>query len=94
MSDKIKFWLFIVSTILIIGIIGVIAFNILVFLLPILFVLYVIFKIKVYIERRSKKNSTTTYNYEYKTSYNSESIENIDDSVVEVIDVDYEDVDK
>ncbi len=94
MSDKIKFWLFIVGTILIIGIIGVIAFNILLFLLPILFALYVIFKIKGYIESRSKKNRTTTYNYEYKTSYNSENIENIDDSVVDVIDVDYEDVDK
>lgn len=94
MSDKIKSWLFIVSAILIIGILGVLAFNILLFLLPILFALYIIFKIKGYVERKSKKNGTINYTSEYKTSYNSESIGKVDDSIVEVIDVDYEDVDK
>ena len=94
MSDKIKSWLFIVSTILIIGIVGVLAFKILLFLLPILLVIYIIFKIKGYIDRKSEKNRTINYTYEYKTSYINESMENVDDSVGEVIDVDYEDVDK
>ncbi|WP_288221101.1 hypothetical protein [uncultured Clostridium sp.] len=94
MSDKIKSWLFIVSTILIIGIVGVLAFKILLFLLPILLVIYIIFKIKGYIDRKSEKKRKINYTYEYKTSYNNESMENVDDSVGEVIDVDYEDVDK
>lgn len=94
MSDKIKSWLFIMSAILIIGILGVLAFNILLFLVPILFVLYIIFKIKGYIDRKNKKNRTINYTAEYKESYNRDNIENIDDSIVEVIDVDYEDVDK
>ena len=94
MSDKIKSWLFIVSTILIIGIVGVLAFKILLFLLPILLVIYIIFNIKGYIDRKSENKRTINYTYEYKTSYNNESMENVDDSVGEVIDVDYEDVDK
>lgn len=94
MSDKIKSWLFIVSTILIIGMIGVLAFKILLFLLPVLLVLYIIFKIKEYIERKNKKNGENNYTSEYKTSYNNERVGKVDDSVVEVIDVDYEDVNK
>ena len=56
--------------------------------------LYIIFKIKGYIDRKNKKNRTINYTAEYKESYNRDNIENIDDSIVEVIDVDYEDVDK
>lgn len=91
MSDSIKSLLYIVGTILVIGIVGVLAFKLLLLLLPVIIALWVIFKVKNYFGRKSRTNSTVNYTSEYKSSYTNE---NIDDSVGEVIDVDYEDVNK
>lgn len=91
MSDSIKSFLYIVGTILVIGIVGVLAFKLLLLLLPVIIALWVIFKVKNYFGRKSRTNSTVNYTSEYKSSYTNE---NIDDSVGEVIDVDYEDVNK
>lgn len=91
MSDNIKNWLYILGTILVIGMVGVLAFKILWFLLPIIIILYIIFKVKGYFERKNKTSSSVNYTSEYKSYYTNEDI---DDSVGKVIDVDYEDVNK
>lgn len=91
MSDSIKSFLYIIGTILVIGIVGVLAFKLLLLLLPVIIALWVIFKVKNYFGRKNRTNSTTNYTSEYKSSYTNERI---DDSIGEVIDVDYEDVNK
>lgn len=93
MNNQIKTWLYIISTILVVAIVGVLAIKLLWFLLPVIIVLYIIFKIKGYIDRKNNTNSTVNYKSEYKASYDNK-IDDIDDSNGEVIDVDYEDVNK
>lgn len=93
MNDKIKTWLYIMSTILVIGIVGYLAFKLLILFIPVIIVLYIIFKIKGYIDRKNSTNSTVNETYEYTSSYDNK-IDDIDESAGEVIDVDYEDVNK
>lgn len=90
MSNQIKTWLYIISTILVVAIVGVLAIKLLWFLLPVIIILYIIFKIKGYIDRKKSSNSTVNYT---KSSYDNK-IDDIDNSNAEVIDVDYEDVNK
>ena len=54
MNDKIKTWLYIMSTIIVIGVVGYLAINLLIFLIPVIFVLFIIFKIKGYIDTKKK----------------------------------------
>lgn len=93
MNDKIKTWLYILSSILVIGVVGYLAFQLLLFLIPVIIVLYIVFKIKGYIDRKNRTNSTGKDTYEYTPSYDNK-IDDIDEPVGEVIDVDYEDVNK
>lgn len=92
MSYKIKTWLYIISGILLIGMVTVLTVNILLALLPFIVALYIFFKIKNYFARK-KNNSENSYNREYKKTDNSIS-NNVDDTFGEVIDVDYEDINK
>ncbi|VYT92325.1 hypothetical protein [Clostridium tertium] len=93
MSDKIKTWLYIVGGILLIGIVAALAFKLLFLLFPVLLVLYLFFKIRNYF-RKDNSSSTGSYTKEYETSYNNDITNGVDDSAGDVIDVDYEDVDK
>lgn len=90
MNNQIKTWLYIISTVLVVAIVGVLAIKLLWFLLPVIVILYIIFKIKGYIDRKKRTNSTVNYT---KSSYDNK-IDDIDNSNAEVIDVDYEDVNK
>ena len=93
MSDKIKTWLYIVGGILLIGIVAALAFKLLFLLFPVLLVLYLFFKIRNYF-RKDNSSSTGSYTKGYETSYNNDITNGVDDSAGDVIDVDYEDVDK
>lgn len=93
MNDKIKTWLYIVGSILVIGIVGYLAISLLVYLIPVLVVIYIIFKVKGYIDRRKSTNTNSKYTNEYKSNYDSK-ISDIDNTIGEVIDVEYEDVNK
>ncbi|MDV4152304.1 hypothetical protein R0131_15875 [Clostridium sp. AL.422] len=93
MNDRIKTWIYIICSILVIGIVGYLALNLLIFLIPVLIVIFIIFKIKGYIDGKKRTKSANNSTYQYK-SYNDNKVESIDNSNSEVIDVDYEDVDK
>lgn len=93
MNDKIKTWLYIVGSILVIGIVGYLAISLLVYLIPVLVVIYIIFKVKGYIDRRKSTNSNSQYANQYKSTYESK-ISDMDNTTGEVIDVEYEDVNK
>lgn len=92
MNDKIKTWLYIAISIIVIGVVGYLAINLLIFLIPVIIVLFIIFKVKEYIDRKKSTNSTVSYTSEYKSSFDNKR-DDID-STGEVIDVDYEDVNK
>ncbi|ASW42499.1 hypothetical protein [Clostridium isatidis] len=96
MNNRFKTGLYIMSGILVLWIILNLAIKILVWLLPFILVLYLIFIIKRYIERKRNK-------YLNEMKYNSkdddidliESNSNIiDDSITEVIEVEYTELDK
>jgi len=96
MNNRFKTGLYIMSGILVLWIILNLAIKILVWLLPFILVLYLIFIIKRYIERKRNK-------YLNEMEYNSkdddidliESNSNIiDDSITEVIEVEYTELDK
>ena len=93
MSDRIKTWLYALGSLVVIGVVAYLAFNLLIYLIPVLVVIYIIFKIKNYIEGKKRTNSTINNTTQYKSSYDSK-IEDVDSSNGEVIDVDYEDVNK
>ena len=93
MSDRIKIWLYALGSLVVFGLVAYLAFNLLIFLIPILIVIYIVFKIKSYLEGKKRTNSTINSKTQHKASYDSR-IENIDNSNGEVIDVDYEDVNK
>jgi len=93
MNDKIKTWLYIVASILVIGVVGYLAISLLIYLIPVLVVIYIIFKIKGYIGRRKGTSSKREYKTQYKTTYDTK-IDDADNSYGEVIDVEYEDVNK
>lgn len=93
MSDKIKTWLYIVSSILVIGVVAYLAISLLIYLIPILLVIFIIFKVKGYIDRRKSSGANVKYNTQYKSTYESK-ISDIDSSNAEVIDVEYEDINK
>lgn len=90
MSGKIKTWLYIICGVILIGTVAYLAFNLLLLLLPIIIVLYIFFKVRSYF-RKDNSNSTNSYTREYKKSDN-DIVSSIDDTNMEVIDVDYEDV--
>lgn len=90
MSEKIKTWLYIIFGIILIGIVASLAFKLLLFLLPIIIVLYIFFNIRNYF-RKDNSSSTNSYTREYKRQENN-IVSSVDDTVGEVIDVDYEDV--
>lgn len=90
MSVKIKTWLYVICGIILIGTVAYLAFNLLLFLLPIIIVVYVFFKVRSYF-RKDNSSSTNSYTKEYKNSDN-DIVSSIDDTTMEVIDVDYEDV--
>lgn len=96
MSNGLKTGLYIVSTVLVVGVITVLAVQLLVWVLPIILGLYIFFKIKGYINnKKGKSSSSTSYNSESKSNYSNNYSTNADDeSVGEVIDVEYEDVNK
>jgi hypothetical protein len=97
MSNGLKTGLYIVSTVLVVGVIAVLAVKLLVWvIIPIILGLYIFFKIKGYINnKKGKSPSSTSYNSESKSNYsNNYSTNADDDSVGEVIDVEYEDVNK
>jgi beta-lactamase regulating signal transducer with metallopeptidase domain len=96
MSNGLKTGLYIVSTVLVVGLITVLAVQLLVWVLPIILGLYIFFKIKGYINnKKGKSSSSTSYNSESKSNYsNNYSTNADDDSVGEVIDVEYQDVNK
>lgn len=93
MNDKIKTWLYIVSSILVIGVVAYLAISLLIYLIPILLVIFIIFKVKGYIDRRKNSRSNSKYDTQYKPTYESK-ISDIDSSNAEVIDVEYEDINK
>lgn len=96
MNNRFKTGLYIMSGILVLWIILNLAIKILVWLLPFILVLYLIFIIKRYIERKRNK-------YLNEMKYNSKdddidlikSNSNIiDNSITEVIEVEYTELDK
>lgn len=96
MNNKLKSWLYIIGGIFIIGIVATLAMKLLFWLLPIIIVLYVIYKIKEYIDikRGKKSNSNINYKSQSKSNYNNDFVGKVDDSAGEVIDVEYQDINK
>lgn len=93
MSNGLKTGLYIVSAVLIVGLIAVLAVQLLVWLLPIILVLYIFFKIKGYIHnKKGKSSSSTSYSSRAQSNFSNDYSTKVDDSVGEVIDVEYEDV--
>ncbi len=93
MSNGLKTGLYIVSTVLVVGVIAVLAVKLLVWVLPIILGLYIFFKIKGYINnKKGKSSSSTSYNSGAQTNFSNDYSTKVDDSVGEVIDVEYEDV--
>lgn len=93
MNYKIRNWLYIICSILIIGVVGYLAINLLLILIPVLVVIYIIFKIKGYFQGKSKESTKKDYTFNNKSYYDTKN-EDVDDYNSEVIDVDYEDVKK
>lgn len=95
MSSGLKTGLYLVGGVLIIGLVAALAIQLLVWVLPIILVLYIVFKVKGYFDSKRGKN-TASYNYssQAKSNFNNDYSNRVDDSVGEVIDVEYEDVNK
>lgn len=95
MSSGLKTGLYLVGGILIVGLVAALAIQLLVWVLPIILVLYIIFKVKEFWDsKRGNRASKATYNSETKANFNNNYSNRVDDSVGEVIDVEYEDVNK
>lgn len=90
MNYKFKNWLYILISILVIGVVATLAIKLLVYLIPVLIVVYIILKVKEYIERKNNISSKRRNEFQYRPDYDVK----IDNSNGEVIDVDYEDVNK
>ncbi|MCR1949474.1 MULTISPECIES: hypothetical protein [unclassified Clostridium] len=95
MSSGLKTGLYLVGGVLIIGLVSALAIQLLVWILPFIIVLYIVFKIKGYFDsKRRKKSTNNSYSYETKSNLNNDYSNRVDDSVGEVIDVEYEDLNK
>ena len=96
MGSNFKSWLYIIGGMFIIGTITVLAIQLLVWALPIMLVLYVIYKLKRYINIKGVKKSNNNFNntYQKKSNYNSDYVGKVDDSIGEIIDVEYQDINK
>ena len=96
MSNGLKTGLYIVGTVLVIGVVASLAIQLLIWVLPIILGLYIFFKIKGYIDnKKGKSSSSTSYNSRAKSNFSNDYSTNADDdSVGEVVDVEYEDVNK
>lgn len=92
MNSKLVNWLYIIGSILVVGIVAAIAIQLLFWLIPILVVIYLFFKIKGYFSRKKYSNSTSTsYKNTYNPNYSNDF--NVSNENNQVIDVEYEDVD-
>lgn len=98
MNRNLKFALYFIITILVIGVVAGLFIRLLPYLLAAILVMWIIFKIRGYFT----KNKKSDYNREYEESYtyesrynNTTSSANDDDfDTSKAIDVDYEEVDK
>ena len=99
MNRNLKFALYFIITILVIGVVAKVFITLLPFLLVAILVMWIIFKIRGYFN----KNKKSDYNREYEEPYtyeshdnNTTSSTNYDDDfdTSKAIDVDYEEVDK
>lgn len=93
MNSTIKTWLYIIGSFLVVGILAFLALQLLFWAIPIILILYVFFKIKRYFKKDNKKNNEYINN---EKTYERKSTSNYTESDVEgeVIDVDYQDVNK
>ena len=97
MNNRLKTILYIMSGIVITWIILSLAIKIFIWLLPFIFVLYAVFKIRGYInnKKRNKASNEIKYNSREDNIDFVETYSNlVDDSTVEVIEVEYTDIDK
>lgn len=95
MNRNLKFALYFIITILVIGVVAKVFITLLPFLLAIILVMWIIFKVRGYFT----KNKKSDYNSEYEETYTYESHDNNassddDFDTSKAIDVDYEEVDK
>lgn len=97
MNNRLKTILYIMSGILITWIILSLAIKIFIWLLPFILVLYAVFIIRGYInnKKRNKASNEIKYNSREDNIDFVETYSNlVDDSTVEVIEVEYTDIDK
>lgn len=93
MSSKLINWLYIIGSIVAVGVVAYLAIQLLIVLIPILILVYVFFKVKNYFTlKKYNKSQSKDYTEKY-TSNHYEDI-NVDEEVGQVIDVEYEDVEK
>ena len=98
MNRNLKFALYFIITILVIGVVAGLFIRLLPYLLAAILVMWIVFKIRGYFT----KNKKNDYNREYEETYTYESRDNTttssatddDFDTSKAIDVDYEEVDK
>lgn len=96
MNRNLKFALYFIITILVIGVVAGLFIRLLPYLLAAILVMWIIFKIRGYFT----KNKKSDYNREYEETYTYESGDNNttssddDFDTSKAIDVDYEEIDK
>ena len=97
MNRNLKFALYFIITILVIGVVAGLFIRLLPYLLAAILVMWIIFKIRGYFT----KNKKNDYNREYEETYKYESHDNNtissdddDFDTSKAIDVDYEEIDK
>ncbi|WWU65850.1 hypothetical protein QJR26_05655 [Clostridium baratii] len=97
MNRNLKFALYFIITILVIGVVAGLFIRLLPYLLAAILVMWIIFKIRGYFT----KNKKSDYNREYEETYTYESHDNNttssdddDFDTSKAIDVDYEEIDK
>ena len=97
MNRNLKFALYFIITILVIGVVAKVFITLLPFLLAAILVMWIIFKVRGYFT----KNKKSDYNREYEETYtyeshynNTTSSDDYDFDTSKAIDVDYEEIDK
>ena len=91
MNNKLLNWLYIIGSILVVGVVAYLAIQLLIVLIPILILIYVFFRIKNYFTMK-KYNKSQTKGYTEKYELNHDKDFTVDNEISEIIDVEYEDI--
>ncbi|WP_300382402.1 hypothetical protein [Clostridium sp.] len=87
--------LYLLGSVFIFVLITTFAVRLIVYLLPIIAIIYLIYKLYGFIKRKFKKDDNINIEYkEYSDEQKGEYDSEIDDENTEIIDVEYEEIDK